>query len=310
MQEDKILYDWLNITSKIHNTYDFIELLGFQNVVWQEFNGAKGFRKRLYYGGVSIHYDREDSYIWLEMSGQGCRTFETFGNGDYESLFALVQENPDEMHITRLDVAFDDHTGILDIERIFDDVRNQNFVSRFKKYEARIGSDGLSVYHGSKESLIFIRIYDKAAERGFKDCRHWIRVEIKFGDERALQFINYDAPIGTKLAGVLKNYLRYVVPSETDTNKRRWEDADYYTALVGAVEPISLYVKPGVEYNYFNLENYVIRQAGNAIDAFIEIRGVSGFLSDLKDRFTVPNPKYMEVVDKYKKGILSNSVSL
>ena len=48
--------------------------------------------------------------VCVEMSGKGCRTFEEFGNGDYEWIFTLVrQQQPDgEMKITRLDVAYDD----------------------------------------------------------------------------------------------------------------------------------------------------------------------------------------------------------
>ena len=90
-----VMYDWVSITSKIHSPQNFIELLGMQDVSWELVKGARGYMDRLYWGSISIHYNgREDMGVWLEMSGQGCRSFETFGNGDYESLFDEVRQNP------------------------------------------------------------------------------------------------------------------------------------------------------------------------------------------------------------------------
>lgn len=131
--------------------------------------------------------------VWLEMSGQGCRTFESFGNGDYESLFDYVLENPGDLHITRLDVAFDDHSGILDIEQLKKDTMGDSYISKWSGGIVRAGhgqSRGQdTIEFGSMKSAIFLRIYNKAAERGFTD-RHWVRVELQMRDERALSFLS------------------------------------------------------------------------------------------------------------------------
>lgn len=105
---NKIIYDWVSITSKIHSPDGFIRMLGLDNpgISWELMKGAHGYRDRLYWERISIHFNgRDDMGIWLEMSGQGCRAFESFGSGDYESLFAEVSAAGDDMHITRLDVA-------------------------------------------------------------------------------------------------------------------------------------------------------------------------------------------------------------
>ena len=87
------------------------------------------------------------------------------------------------LYITHLDVVFDDHTGILDIERIAQDTQEQRFVSRMKYWEVVRSSGGISCQIGSPKSKILVRIYDKAAERGFTDGRHWVRVELQLRDK-------------------------------------------------------------------------------------------------------------------------------
>lgn len=212
---NKIIYDWVSITSKIHSPDGFIRMLGLDNpgISWELMKGAHGYRDRLYWERISIHFNgRDDMGIWLEMSGQGCRAFESFGSGDYESLFAEVSAAGDDMHITRLDVAFDDHAGLLDIEQILSDSRSGEYVSKWRGGNVTygIGEDaGRSVLFGSRSSEMLLRIYDKAAERGFDD-RHWVRVELQLRRDRAAAFLARTEPIGERWAGTLANYLRFV----------------------------------------------------------------------------------------------------
>lgn len=298
--DSKVIYDALSITSKIHSTQDFIELLGLTNVTWEVVRGAHGYRQRLYWNSVSIHFDgREDMGIWLELMGQGCRAFETYGTGCYEDLFSLVLDNPGEVNITRLDVAFDDHEGILDLDRLCDDTRNNDFVSRFNDWQVILGSKGSSVTHGSMKSDIFIRIYDKAMERGYTDGRHWIRVELQLRRDRAVAFINQFGSIGEKFCGVLLNYLRYVDEDLNDSNRWRWDLKPYWDELIGAAHKISLYEKPGEEYNIFNLQHYVYEMSGGAAWTLLQIEGKEKYLDTISKRPVNLNPRYQRMLDKY-----------
>lgn len=301
MQDDLVIYDALSITSKIHSPADFIELLGLESVVWENLKGGPGFKHRLYYQSISIHYEGKDDLVWLEMTGQGCRAFETYGNGDYEALFGLVLYEYKDMNITRLDVAFDDHTGILDLQDLVHDTVSQEYISRFKAWEVRLGSAGDSIYHGSKQSEIFLRIYDKAAERGLTDGCHWIRVELQLRRDRAKTFIEQGGGIGENFAGVIANYVRYIEPCD-DSNRWRWPLKRYWADLLDGAAAIRLYVKPGVDYNLGNLENFVVKQAGNAVSAYIDIFGEEKFLEDIRHRGTAPNPKYDELKERCKRG--------
>lgn len=131
VKENVALYDWLSFTSKKHTPQELIEALGLTHCPWTETTGARGYRDRLYFGCISVHFNgRDDMGVWVEMSGQGCRNFEDLStlSDKWDTLFSFIQEH--NLHITRLDVAFDDHTGILDIERVASDTEAERLFPR------------------------------------------------------------------------------------------------------------------------------------------------------------------------------------
>ena len=168
IKENVVLYDWLSFTSKKHTPQELIAALGLSHVPWTETKGARGYMDRLYFGCISVHYNgREDMGVWVELSGQGCRNFEDLTTlpGKWDDLFSFIHH--ENLHMTRLDVAFDDHTGILDIDRIAQDTEAQRYVSRMNWWEVTRSCKGVSCQIGSPQSKVLVRIYDKAAERGY-----------------------------------------------------------------------------------------------------------------------------------------------
>lgn len=296
------LLDWLSFTSKIHNPLEIISLLGLEKCNFQFINGMHGYADRLYYDGISIHFNgrNENMGVWCEMSGQGCRVFETLGTGDYNTIFRTIFENDGMMNVTRLDVAFDDHDGLLNISKIFDDTMKQNFSSRWKWYKHEAGSQGVTVYFGSPKSDIRLRIYDKARERNKEG--HWIRVELQLRDERALAFIKllyYETEeISCAFLGVIHNYLRFLKPNKNDTHKDRWATAGYWHKFIKSAAKIRIYEKPGIEYNLENLTKFVVNQAGGAIETYLHIFGERELKRQLEQRSVPLNPKYKELIDK------------
>ena len=299
MDENIVLIDWLSFTSKIHSVQDFVDLLGMCSVPWQTIKGMHGYRDRLYFNGISIHFNgRDDMGIWCEMCGQGCRAFETLGSCDYEILFDIIEYG--DLHLTRLDVAFDDHSGILDLSQICLDTRMGNFVSKSDFWEVTESSKGSTVYHGAPSSNVRIRIYDKAAEKHCESGTHWVRIELQLRDDRALKFISLHRSLGESFCGVVCNYLRYVEPSDFDSNRWRWPLTDYWGNLLCGADALKIYCKPGMEYNLDHCEKYVYQQCGNAIDTLIKLYGPEKFLEKLQKRGTRPNPKYQQLLDTYK----------
>lgn len=299
MEKDIVLYDWLSFTSKSHTPEQLIEALGLRHCPWQEIKGAHGYRDRKYFSSISVHYNgREDMGVWVELSGQGCRAFESFSQVGWDGLFQFISGNG--LKITRLDVAFDDHSGLLDIRRIVEDTQEGNYVSRSDYWETVLSSKGSTVQIGSPQSKVVIRIYDKARERRCPEGEHWIRVELQLRDDRAVQFTRLPLGLGEAFSGVLLNYLRYVIPDETDSNKWRWLLQPYWLAMLEVVTPIRIYTSPGTEYNLERCQSYVIGQAGNAIDCMIQIYGLHEFKAMVDKRGTSSNPKYEALVKQYR----------
>lgn len=303
--ENIVVYDWLSFTSKKHSPDELISALGLSHCPWTVTKGARGYQDRKYFSCISVHYNgRADMGVWVEMTGQGCRTFESLSEVGWPALFSFIVSQG--LKITRLDVAYDDHTGILDIHDIVIDTQTGMFVSRSTYWETVLSSKGSTVQIGSPQSKVLIRIYDKAAERGIPDT-HWVRVEIQMRDERAIEFTHIPLPIGEAFAGVLLNYLRYIEPAE-DVNKWRWPMKAYWLALVDDAEKISIYQAPGMEYNEARCKRYVVNQAGNAIDAMIQMYGIEEFQSMIENRDSMPNPKYDLLIQTHRREVLAERV--
>ncbi len=236
--------------------------------------------------------------VWVEMSGQGCRAFESISQLGWPGLFSFISESG--LKITRLDVAFDDHTGILHMRDIIEDTQDGNFVSRSDYWETVLSSKGSTVQIGSPQSKVLVRIYDKARERHCEEGTHWNRVELQLRDDRAIQFTRLQLPIGEAFSGVLLNYLRYVIPDGEDSNRWRWPMRPYWLDMLEVLTPISIYTAPGLEYNVDRCREYVVNQAGNAIDCLIKIYGLNEFRTMIDNRSTSTNPKYENLVQQYR----------
>lgn len=304
-ENNKIIYDWVSIRSNIHSVKNFIEDLGLDkpSIEWQELYGFYGYKNRLYYDGISIHYDghSDNMGILLEMSGQGCRAFEEYGNGNYDSLFTLLFDEPQDVKLTRLDVAYDDFDGLLDLDKIQEALWLGNYTCRSTKYNTQRGTDGQSVEIGSKKSDLFIRIYDKAQERKRTDeIEHWVRFELQLRDNHALNFVKCSGDIGCKFFGVVNNYIRFLEPNDFDDNKSRWDSADWWIEFLEHSRRLSIFEKPGTEYNLGKLMDYVVQQAGNSIHTYIECLGINQFLYDIEHRPSTLKLHQQALIDKYK----------
>ena len=306
-----IIYDYLSFTSKIHSTTAIIDMLGLQNVTFETIKGFYGYKDRLYYDGISIHYNgREDMGVCCEMSGKGCRTWEKYGNSDYDGLFSEIlanySDNSDkrQMNLTRLDVAYDDFTGVLDLPQLCIETQLHNFVSRFKDWQVIFGNKGIAVNHGSNKSNVYIRIYDKRLEQNVQDLiDHWVRCELQIRKECAIGFIMLKDTIENKYFSTLNNYLRYIVPSESnESNSRILDTAPYWLKFIQSADSKSIFHKPADNYSFDKLYSYVNNQLSGAISTYIDVVGVDQFLKDIAQarKGKKLNPKYQSIKDEYE----------
>lgn len=321
-QENIILFDWFSFSSKIDSIQTIKELLGLDDpsIAFQQIGGMHGYKDRLFFDGISIHYNGSEKMnlqntVWVEMSGQGCRAFEQYSSHkDWLLILSLLLADLDSYNITRCDIAYDDWSGILDIYQLNSEAEKHNVVTKFRDYgvDKSHVKDDITVYFGSKKSAVLFRCYNKAAERGKSDeIEHWLRFEMQLRDEYALKFLqNFfkSGNLGKTFTGVVNHYLRFVKPSRSDINKARWSTRPWWQRFINNVEKIPLYTSKGTDYNEYKLHEYVINNAGNAVDTFITIFGKDRLISDLKKRRTRLSPKYQHLIaiHNIKKAKKSN----
>lgn len=249
---------------------------------------------------------RTDMGICLDMSGQGCRSFEEFSNLSWFELIERIFRYGGRISVTRLDLAYDDHSGLLNIWQMKRDVEDRNYISKSKK-SLIIWSDdqeqdiqGLTLQIGSKSSPVLIRIYDKAAERGWGKERHWIRVELQLRDDRsheALKLLFKRESVGMVASGIIRNYCCFVTPT-ADTNRSRWPIAEYWQRVLEGMEKLRVWVAPGEPYNFSKSENHMVHQYGQFLQAYQLIHGDFNSLLD-RSRSAHPDlkPKYRSAVE-------------
>ena len=294
--ENILLIDYLTISSKIDGVGSIKELFGLENCKWETGKACNGYKSALWFESIKILFDgTDDMGVCVELSGQGCRTFETFGHGDYGYIFDTVFSEPDGYNISRLDIAFDDHTGLFDFGQLAKDTFDGNYVSKSKTWSVTLGNKEKIIYHGSKQSDVLIRIYDKALER--KKLEHWIRFELQLRREKAYNFARLYDSINASFYDVVFNYLRYI--ERTEENITRCPMRDYWQEFLGQAQRVSLKSDLGIDYNLLSLEDYVIKQAGNSIDTYIKIVGIDNFKEQLNRRDTILSDKHKKLLEMY-----------
>lgn len=77
-------------------------------------------------------------------------------------------------------------------------------------------------------------------------------------------FITNDMPLGDLVAGVLRNYINFLEPDETDTNKSRWPVAQWWTDFLDEVEKLSLTIKKEAK-TIEDVKNWLERQVSTSL---------------------------------------------
>lgn len=315
-QDNKFLIDWFSFTSKVDSDNSILEVLGLSHFkdAFQVTYGFHGYKTRLYFDGISIHYcHSKNQGVWVEMSGQGCRNFETYSTITFDELFKVVLYNQDneDYHITRLDVAYDDFEKVIPLKKLADQILKEQFTTKFssKSCMASIhpGYHGITCDLGSRQSEVKFRVYDKAYERKFfkeieEDSFTWTRWEIQLRNDRATSFLvqSLENGVGNVFKGVIINLFRVVDVNKNDSHKDRWKTSKWFDKFIGNVEKVSVFTPCKTDYNLYKLERYVYTQAGNAVDTLIQIKGLDNFVAELKASKSETTPKYKELLNTYK----------
>lgn len=314
-KQDIILIDWLTFTIKNSDVNFIMDLLGLPELKWELGVGRNCFKQKYYYEGISILFDGmypvtdpdshevinlEDMGVCVDMSGKGCRTFETYSNKTLKDLLYEIVKYIDELTVSRIDIAFDDHSGCIDLNSIISSLHEHRYRSKFKEKSfeivEHIGHIGQTVYMGSPSSNIRFRIYDKAFERGIEG-EHWNRFEIQLRKEKALSFVHQfvfgDMTIGEMFSSVVNNYFTQI--NLDDTNISRCSVTEEWSFLINSVDVISLITRCDNEYNLKKVKNYLYKQTANSLLCVCNAQGVLKTLAEMVVEKRPYNKKYENI---------------
>ena len=130
-----LLIDYLRIrfptTNAVHIIEDLMRIK--MSYMCYENYGLYSYTGQYIHGNIVVMVsDDERKGILLELKGQGCRQFETYLSAQSRSWYDFLQDAI-EMHgvVKRIDLAINDHTGILDIPELTRKCENEECISVF-----------------------------------------------------------------------------------------------------------------------------------------------------------------------------------
>lgn len=184
--------------------------------------------------------------------------------------------------IARLDLALDDvgtvHFTIDDLQGYLD---NHQVLSKFRKYTNHVSRKvnnndlvGGTLYFGSGQSDVRLRIYDKQMEYNAKHSDQidtpWIRWEFQLRNDRAMaavdHIINAENDLGGVVAAILNNYFRIIM--HDDSNRSRCSVHPKWKLFLGAVGMLRLSQKK-IPKTLEDKKNWIINQVLPTITGII-----------------------------------------
>lgn len=218
------------------------------------------------YGGKKTKHETWPSQ--LIISGQGCRVFEQMG-GNWRDLFSFfLRHQTTHLKIGNLHLAIDDYEGNevtpYMLEPYF---KNKWLVTPFRTadlihridYTGEPSNLGYSWTFG-KRGANQLHIYDKALERRsnnyYVTIDKWYRYEMRFVDDKAKQVIDlYVQSVDENNSEMFMKFAKKLLlsimdvkqPSQSDTNKSRWETLPEWAMFTDSLEKINLNTKNRTE---------------------------------------------------------------
>lgn len=267
---------------------DVIEMMGFES---EDFillpRGGFGYKKQRKNekSGISVLYDgAENMGIHVNITGKGVPFLleafsKTLPKTEFEGqIYSWMSEDLLSQffqtvlqygQFSRIDVAVDDEVGqFFSPPELFKIYENHQVVSKWRsvrrvdRYKSPKECIGYTVYFGSRESMLMLRLYDKAleinnnfkpGEAGYID-HDWYRWELEYKEDRANDFaksIIDGVNLGNIAVGVLAYYIRLI--ELDDSNRSRCSTMEKWEKFIHSIEGLRLSGEKEVKTVYHKL---------------------------------------------------------
>jgi phage replication initiation protein len=314
----KSLIDWCSFTVTDRSALaEVFSMMGISlNTFVQVQKGKNYYKVQHRFGNIVILSDGMPGMgIHVEMSGQGCREFDS-SSGRWRDLLSKIIKVGGRF--SRIDAALDDHKGHFTLEEIEGKIQRREVRSLFKKFRIiddynladESGHNGKTIYCGSANSEIQVRIYDKAAQQKVENT--WIRTEVVCRNEHANMLARYICEtdnLGEIIGGILKNYLAFIDPS-ADSNRARWPVSSWWNKFQGAVERVKLTIKRKVKHAIQVIKNFFIKPiAPTSAQNLLSDGGDTGLLARVvshgENQLTL---HHLELLDTDRQSMFTDSL--
>nr|WP_281284309.1 replication initiation factor domain-containing protein [Shouchella miscanthi] len=262
------MMDYVRVSFKTHDVDLILEkVVHLKKAYMQELeSGFYGYIGTFQLDQIKVFYSKpgDSRGILVEMSGKGCRQFETFLKARNKTWFDFFQDCLNlNGKFSRVDIAIDDRKTYFTVPYLLEKVQNGEAISRFRKSDfngsvsIKDGSNGgTTLYFGSKKSETYLCFYEKNYEQAEKydipieDMDEWNRYELRMKNERAQKAIlslmktNQFLDIAMQ---VVNNYIRFA-DKDNDKPRSKWETSQFWQDFIGDFGRLSLLMSPEEEF--------------------------------------------------------------
>ena len=318
----EILSDWFTFSVPGEDNPKKViqEILGMNPELFtQTYGKLRGYYKSLEYGHIIVGYEAYGiaKGVCVSMSGQGCRTYENYG--DFETLRKKCNTT-EGINITRWDIACDEKSGVLNMKEMIKLLMAGQLRSHCQRRHLHIEFDGndtagSTLYIGSKKSDYFIRIYDKAKKEYDKKKEPelyntpWIRVELVLKKQYA---VNASAASESSenffelVAQMINGHMAFI--NLDDSNISRCTTVSWWTEFLESIEKIKLWSKGAVQHTFDKCLSWVADKYAPILAMLYDGLGAPIFRQILikkgRDRLSEKHKSLMEDYQKQRTQAL------
>lgn len=265
----EMLFDYVRIrfpTTDVQQVVENILQLKLSYFLHEDY-GFYSYSEHYALGDIFVLCSHElDKGVLVELKGRGCRQFESYLLAQQRSWYEFFMDVLVAGGVMkRLDLAINDHTGMLDIPELTEKCRNEECVSVFRSFKSYASGElvkheeqdkagmGYTLYIGSLKSEVYFCVYEKSYEQYIKlgipieEAPIKNRFEIRLKNERAYYAVRdlltyYDAE--RTAFSIINRYVCFV-DKEADKKRSDWKLSVRWAWFIGENrEPLKLTTKP------------------------------------------------------------------
>ena len=318
-----LLFDYVRIrfrTLDIQHIIRDVLKLNIKYMLHEDF-GFYSYTEHYYIGDIFVFTSGDaEKGVLLELKGKGCRQFESYllaqGRSWYDFFMDVLVDGG---VMKRIDLAINDHTGILDIPELARKCNREECVSVFRAFKSYASGElvkhreqdkdgmGHTLYIGSLKSEVYFCCYEKNYEQYAKlgipieEATIKNRFEIRLKSERAYYAIRdlltyYDAE--RTAFSIINRYVRF---ADKEVGKKRsdWKTNDRWEWFIGeGRKPLKLTTKPE-PYTLDRTLRWIARQVDPTLLMLEEIAEKTGtdYLKEIR-KYTHLTEKHHQIVNQ------------